>query len=76
MEYFENIPLTFHHNGYYISGYLNGTITYWEFNSDHPIFLKYHPLGKISPKTIINDPTKMKDDFMDDFYRVADLLVV
>ena len=76
MDYFDNIHLTFQHSGINISGYLNGTISYWEFNSDHPIFLIYHPSGKISPRTIINYPTKIKDDFMDDFYRVADLLLM
>lgn len=73
---FDRIPLSFHHQGILIDGILMGSLTYWEFNSNHPSFLKFFPSGSISSKTTIKYPTEEYDSFINDFYKSADLLVL
>lgn len=72
---FNRIPLSFQHQGILIDGVLKGSLTFWEYSSSHPLFLKYFPSGSISSKTTISNPTEDYDNFMNDFYKAADLLI-
>ena len=72
---FKHIHLTFMHNNQLISGTLNGNILHWEFTSENKNFKKYVPSGVLIPRFSFTKSNIDYDQFMNDFYKVADELL-
>jgi len=73
---FNNIDFTFIHKGNMINGNLNGDVKYWEFSSNNAFFLTYFPSGIITPRISFNSNFVEMDAILNDFYKVADALLI
>lgn len=76
MVCFNSIALTFIHKGHQIHGFLKGDLVNWEFISNDNVFRTYFPSGVLVPRIAFSSSHLEYDLFLNDFYNVADKLVL
>lgn len=75
MVVFNNIKLSFIHNGHEISGILRGDLLNWEFITDDNVFRTYFPSGILIPRICPKNIDLDYEELLNNFYSQADKLI-